>query len=257
MGLGTAQRIFYHYSHLKPETQSQAEFPATHWSAIQQAADVLSPASRTALEELCRIYWPPLYAFLRRSGHDVHEAQDLVQGYLARLLERNDLAVITPGKGRFRSYLLSGLRNYLVSQARREGAEKRGGRTVTLSLDLENAEVLCNTVLVDCSTPDLAFDRHWAETILDRALEALRAEYQARGKGQLYELLKSSLAGDAVEDYASFGRQFGMTPGAVAAAVHRLRLRLRELVRWEVTQTVGSAADLEEEMRNLLAILSA
>jgi RNA polymerase sigma-70 factor (ECF subfamily) len=235
-------------------TERHAEFPATKWSVIQRAGGASSLASRAALEDLCRTYWPPLYAFLRRAGHDPHEAQDLVQGYLARLLERDDLATVSPQKGRFRTYLLAGLRNYLVSEARREGAQKRGGGSTIVSLDLEEAS--CQLLLASSDTPDLAFDRRWAEMILDRSLDALRQEHLARGKAQLYETLKPSLAGDVAEDYAALGRRLGMTPGAVAVAVHRLRLRLRELVRAEVAQTVGSAADLDEEMRSLLAILS-
>src|SRR5438876_5394688 len=117
------------------ETQRYAEFPATKWSTILRAATAGSSMSRAALEDLCRTYWPPLYAFLRRSGHDPEEAKDLVQGYIARLLEREDLATVSPRKGRFRSYLLSGLRNHLVSEARREVAQKRGGGAGTFSLD--------------------------------------------------------------------------------------------------------------------------
>jgi RNA polymerase sigma factor (sigma-70 family) len=237
-------------------TQRHVEFPATRWSVIIRAVAVPSPLSRAALEDLCRLYWPPLYAFLRRSGQTPHEAQDLVQGYLARLLEREDLATVNSDKGRFRSYLLAGLRNYLVSEARQAGTLKRGGRAEIISLDIENAEALCRTALTDGATPDLAFDRRWAETILDQALEKLRAENVARGKEKLYETLKPCLATDAADDYASLGRELAMTPGAIAVAIHRLRLRFRELVRAAVADTVGSEADLEEEMRNFLAILS-
>ncbi len=239
------------------ETQKHAEFPATKWSVIIRATAVTSPISREALEDLCRLYWPPLYAFLRRSGQTPHEAQDLVQGYLARLLEREDLATVSPDKGRFRSYLLAGLRNYLVSEARQAGTLKRGGRAEIISLDIENAEALCRASLTDDgATPDLAFDRRWAETILDQALEKLRQENIARGKERFYETLKPCLATDAADDYASLGRELAMTPGAIAVAIHRLRLRFRELVRSAVADTVGSETDIEEEMRNFLAILS-
>ncbi len=140
------------------ETQKHAEFPATKWSVIIRATAVPSPISRDALEDLCRLYWPPLYAFLRRSGQTPHEAQDLVQGYLARLLEREDLATVSPDKGRFRSYLLAGLRNFLVSEGRQAGTLKRGGRAEIISLDIENAEALYSASLADAATPDLAFD---------------------------------------------------------------------------------------------------
>ena len=239
-----------------PVTQKHAEFPATRWSVIIHAAAEPSPLSHEALEDLCRIYWPPLYAFLRRSGETPHAAQDLVQGYLARLLEREDLATVSPEKGRFRSFLLAGLRNFLVSEARQAATFKRGGRAEIISLALENAEALCQAAYTDGATPDLTFDRRWAETILDQALEKLRQENIARGKERLYEKLKPCLAVDAGDDYTALGRELAMTPGAIAVAVHRLRLRLRELVRAAVADTVDSAADLEEEMNNLRAILS-
>ena len=237
------------------ETQRHAEFPATKWTIILKAAAGHSRASRVALEDLCRAYWPPLYAFLRRAGHEPDEAKDLVQGYIVRLLEREDLATVSPDKGRFRTYLLRGLRNHLVSEVRRETAQKRGGRNACFPLDTRNDEAVLAAGLAETLSPDVAFDRRWAETILDRSLEALRQEYNNRGKGRVYEALKSALANEA-EDYSSLGRELSMTAGAVAVTVHRLRLRLRELVRAEVAQTVGSEADLEEEMSNLLAILS-
>ncbi|HZR20938.1 MAG TPA: sigma factor [Verrucomicrobiae bacterium] len=238
------------------ETQRHAEFPPTKWSVIQKAAGASSASSHAALEDLCRAYWPPLYAFLRRSGHDPDKAKDLVQGYLARLLERGDLGNIGPEKGRFRSYLLSGLRNFLVSNLRHEVAQKRGGTQLTFSMDASDLEAALAQNVADTQTPDLAYDRQWAETILDHALEALEKEHTARGKGPLYALLKPVLTAETVEDYASLGDGLGMTPGAVAVAVHRLRLRLRALVRAEVAQSVGSEAELEEEMRSLFAALS-
>jgi RNA polymerase sigma-70 factor (ECF subfamily) len=239
------------------DTQEQGGFPATRWSVILRAAAEPTVASRAALEDLCRLYWPPLYAFLRQSGHSPEEAQDLVQGYLARLLEREDLARVGPEKGRFRSYLLAGLRNFLVSEARRDGAQKRGGGAAMFSLEMADAEAVYGRALTDRSSPDLVYDRRWAAGILERALEALRQEHLARGKGPLYETLKGSLAGSSGDDYTALGGRLGMTSGAVAVAIHRLRVRLRELVRSEVAQTVSSGADLEEEMHNLLAILSA
>ena len=238
------------------ETRLPAEFPVTCWSMILQAASVPSLASREALEGLCRAYWPPLYAYLRRAGHDPHEAKDLVQGYLARLVERQDLKTVGPAKGCFRSYLLAGLRNFLISEVRRENAQKRGGGAVVISIDADEAESGCGPVLDREMTPDQVFDRRWAETILDRAIEVLRQEYFSRGKRELFDKLKPSLIGDTAEDCAALGLELGMTPGTVAVAMHRLRLRLREVVRLDVAQTVESVPMIDEEMRNLLAILS-
>ena len=238
------------------ESQRNANFPATQWSIILRAGGASSVPTHEALEALCRIYWPPLYAFLRRNGSDPHEAEDIVQGFLARLLERNDLASVGPDHGRFRSYLLAGLRNYLVSEVRRDSAQKRGGGAAVLSFDSEEAESSCSGVIAAGLPPDQAFDRRWAEMILERAVEALRREHFARGKSDFFETLKPSLAGDTTEHHATWAHDLGMTPGAVTVAVHRLRARLRELVRLDVAQTVGSCEEVDEEIRNLLAILS-
>ena len=218
------------------------------------AGNGVSEFSRAALESLCRTYWTPLYSYVRREGHSPEVAQDLVQGFLARLLEREDLGRVAPQQGRFRSYLLAGLRHHLVSELRREQAQKRGGGAPPVSLNADEAEQLIHTDLADPLTPETAFDRRWAQTILGRALDHLQAEHAARGKDVLYETLRPTLAGDDDADYAVLGERLNLTAGAVAVAVHRMRQRLRELVRLEVAQTVGSAADLQEEMRHLLAV---
>lgn len=209
-----------------------------------------------ALEELCRTYWSPLYAFVRRSGLSPHAAQDVVQGFLARLLEREDLAQVDPLRGRFRSYLLAGLRHFLVSENRRENAQKRGGGAPLIPLvpAASEAEELPLATLE--LSPDEAYDRRWAETLIDRALVALKGEHEARGKLEFFETLKPALAGELSEDQTAVGARLGLTPGAVAVALHRLRLRFRELVRREVAQTVNTPEELEDELRNLQAIMS-
>jgi RNA polymerase sigma factor (sigma-70 family) len=235
-------------------TDGAAGFPATQWSLVMSAG-AASPRSREALEALIRAYWPPLFAFLRIDGQDPEDAKDLLQGYLARLLERDDLAQVAPERGRFRSYLLAGLRNYLVSQTRRDGAGKRGAGGV---ISIETEEAAREVALTPAAglTPELAYDRRWARTVLERALDRLEAEHESGNRGLLFAVLKPSLTGDASQDYAALAAQLGLTVGAVAVAVHRLRRRLRELVRSEVSQTVGSASDLEAEMRHLLAAWS-
>jgi len=231
-----------------------AQFPATRWTLVVKAAHTPTPEASAALEELCSLYWPPLYTFLRRSGSQPHEAKDIVQGYLARVLERNDLLSVSPQRGRFRTYLLAGLRHFLTSEYRREMAQKRGGGAV---ISIETAEVEQNALADLCTlTPDAAYDRNWAEMILRKAVSTLQREYSARARETLYDTLKPALTGGKPEDHATWGRQLGMTPGAVAVAIHRLRLRLRELVRHEVAQTVHDPADVDDELRNLKAILS-
>lgn len=229
-----------------------AEFPQTHWSLVLSAGDS-GERSRQSLDVLIRIYWPPLFAFLRRDGHDPETAKDLLQGFLARLLERQDLAAVGPEKGRFRSYLLAGLRNYLVSEARRENAAKRGAGAV-VSMETEEAGRVLAMTPASGLSPETAYDRQWARTVLERALDRLRAEHEAQRKRESFEMLQPALAGDDAEGYGVLAGRLGWTTGAVAVAVFRLRRRLRELVRVEVRETVGSAADLEAELRHLLAV---
>ncbi|HAB19445.1 MAG TPA: sigma-70 family RNA polymerase sigma factor [Verrucomicrobiota bacterium] len=229
-------------------------FPATQWSVVLSAGGDACDASRAALETLCRTYWAPLFSYLRQEGHPPDAAQDLVQGFLARLLERHDFATVAPERGRFRSFLLAGLRHYLVSEIRREDTQKRGGRAITVPINGVEPDLGNEPRLTDSLTPETAFDRHWAQTVIERALERLRHEHEQRGKLGWYEVLKPTLAGEPESSYAGLGTSLGLSEGAVAVAVHRLRQRLRELVRTEVAQTVGTAGDLEEEMRHLMAV---
>lgn len=229
-----------------------AAFPVTRWSLVLDVRG--DPAcAREALETLLRLYWPPLYAYLLADGQTPDNARDLVQGFLARLLERGDLARVEPARGRFRSYLLAGLRNYLVSEARREQAAKRGAGAV-VSFEEEDAAARLATMPDRGDGPEAAFDRQWARLVLQRALERLRREQEAQDKLAQYEALAPALGGEAADSHAVLAQRLGMSAGAVAVALHRLRRRLRELVRHEVIQTVGSAADLEEEMRHLLRV---
>jgi RNA polymerase sigma-70 factor (ECF subfamily) len=228
------------------------EFPATRWSLVLHARRDTA-GSREALETLLRAYWPPLLAFLIADGQTPDDARDLVQGFLARLLERNDLERVAPENGRFRSYLLAGLRHHLVSETRRARAAKRGAGAL-VSLEQDEAVAHLATLPAPGVSPETAYDRQWARLILERALARLRQEHAAQGKQALYEALAPALAGNEAAGHASLAARLGMSPGAVAVALHRLRRRLRELVRYEVLQTVGSAADLEGEMRHLLTV---
>lgn len=214
-----------------------------------------APDGPAALELLCRAYWRPLYVFLRRRGVGPHDAQDLVQGFLARLLERQDLATVGPEKGRFRTFLLTALRNFTIKQAERDQAKKRGGGKSLIPLDAEEVERLA---LPDLSapSPEAAFDRQWARTLLGRSLDRLRQEHIARRKEALFEALSPLLEGADDNEQQVVALRLGMTRGAVAVALHRLRRRLQELLRAEVLVTVGDRADAEAELRLLLEALA-
>lgn len=232
--------------------RSHALFPTTQWSAVLSAGIRDNAAAGEAMTQLCRAYWPPLYAFARRSGLALHDAQDLVQGFIAHLLAREGLAGVAPHKGRFRSFLLTGLRNFQTSQARAQLAQKRGGNSETISLDFQNAETLCAPELTDHLSPDRAFDRHWARTVMRRALDRLAAEYRQPRQQKLFTALRPVLMdGGRVQGEATLAAELGLSPGALAVAATRLRQRYRALLEDEVAQTLGDTGDLAEELRAL------
>src|ERR1051325_10367364 len=171
---------------LAPPPNTAALFPTTHWSVILRAGDDAAPKNGQALEELCRAYWSPLYAFLRRQGHSPHDAQDLTQGFLARVIAREDINNVGPEKGRFRTFLLTALRNFTIKQALHDKALKRGGGQTALSINADEAERLCGPDLT-AESPELAFDRRWCRTTLSLAIQRLRDEHRARGKQALLD----------------------------------------------------------------------
>ncbi len=210
----------------------------------------VSPESQEALENLCRVYWAPLYAYARRSGLAPHAAQDVVQSFISHLIGRQDLMKVGPERGRFRSFLLAALKNFLISEARRGQALKRGGGQK--ALPLHDLEAECAPELTDPFTPDKAFDRRWARTVMARALDALRAEHRSSSQARLFVALRSALMdGGRVEGQAELAAGLGITPGALAAAATRLRQRYRELIEQEVKQTLAHPADLMAEMQAL------
>lgn len=227
--------------------------PATHWRLVLEAGDGSNSASQAALEELCRIYWQPLYTYLRKNGHRPHDAQDLVQGFLSRIISREDLENVSPEKGRFRTFLLASLRNFAIKQALREKALKRGGGKPALSVNTDDAERLCGPDL-NAESPELAFDRHWCRTVLSLAFQRLREEQVARGRESQFEILAPYLSGANSGEYDDAGALLGMAPGTVAVTVHRLRARLQTLVRAEVAQTVADSKQAGEEIKHLMAV---
>lgn len=231
-------------------------FATTHWTVVVHAGSQ-TPAARDALNELCQTYWHPLYAFVRRRGYAVHDAQDLVQSFLLDLIERSPFQKLSPEHGRFRSFLLASLTNFLASDWDRRRAAKRGGGTV-FSLNDTAAEERYLLEPAAGDSPENSFDRRWARTVLDQALHALATEQAAAGKQALFETLRAHLT-DATgrRDHAELAAQLGLTPNAVAVMVHRLRARYRELVRLTVAQTVAEGANVDEEMKHLLAAMRA
>lgn len=251
--------------HLRaPETTSignkpppQTAFVTTHWSVVVAAGRSDTPRARAALEQLCRHYWQPLYAYVRRVGHPPEESQDLTQEFFARLLERNTIARADPARGRFRSFLLASLKNFLAHEWEKARAQKRGGRVQVLPLEFDTAETRCAPEPANTDTPDKIFDRQWALSLLDVVLARLRADYADCGKDDLFLGLKETLTGGRSEiPYRDLGTRLGLSEGAVKVAAHRLRQRYRELLREEIANTVAGPAEAEEELRHLFAALS-
>lgn len=237
--------------HNTDEPWTRRQFVTTHWSLIFQARGEGADAA-TALDQLCRDYWPPLFVYARRDGLSAHDAQDAVQSFIAHLLSRQDLNSVEPEKGKFRSFLLAAFKHFLISRARGENSFKRGGGMTAISLDLDALETFCAPELADASTPDKAFDRGWARHLMSRALERLGAEHRAPQQARLFAALQSTLMdGGRVTREAELAAQLGLTPGALAVAATRLRRRYRSLIEDEVRQTLADPADLEEEMRSL------
>jgi RNA polymerase sigma factor (sigma-70 family) len=241
----------------RPETTPAGQWVGiTHWSAVLAARQPGSPRAAAAMEELCRGYWYPLYAYIRRRGYQVEEAQDLTQAFFAGMIENHWLKSADPQRGRFRSFLLGAMNHFLAKDWRHAHTLKRGGGKTFVSLD-DTAERRYVSEPASDLTPEKIYERRWAWSLFERAVSRLREQYTAAGKGRLYDALKGFLADDVAEgDYARLGAELEMTPGAVRTAVHRLRERYRELVREEVAHTVADPAEVEDEIRSLLAALS-
>lgn len=231
-------------------------FLTTQWSLVFQAGDATSTVADAALAELCNSYWYPLYAYIRRKGYDPHEAQDLTQEFFLRLLSKNYFAGLDPSKGKFRSFLLACLENFLAKEWNRAHRQKRGGGMVLASFEQENAEGRYQLEPVEQSSPEKIYLRRWALTILERAMQRLKSECMESGKGQLFQDLQGALSGDKnTISYAEVAQRCDMTEGAVQVAVHRLRQRFAELVRDEIRQTVTTAEEVEEELAHLFEAL--
>jgi RNA polymerase sigma-70 factor (ECF subfamily) len=231
-------------------------FATTHWSVVLAAGRPKSASYRQALETLCRTYWFPLYAYLRRHGCNSHQAQDYTQAFFTALLAKGGLDLADSRRGKFRSFLLASLKHFLSNERARARAKKRGGGRKALSLDFENAESQYALEPRDELSPEKLFERSWALTVLDRTMARLEAEAVKTNKKKLFECLKSYLIADkSSASYRNVAEELDITEGAVRVAVHRLRKRYRELLRDEIAQTVTSDDQIDEEIRALFTAL--
>lgn len=232
-------------------------FATTHWSVVLGAAQGERPAACQALEQLCATYWYPLYAYVRRRGYSPEDAQDLTQGFFERVLEKHYLDQVDQSKGRFRAFLLATLKHFLSDQSDRRRAAKRGGGMTILSLDAQAGEERYQFEPVDALSPDKLYERRWAFTVLGEARGRLRAEFAAAGRLRLYEHLDAFESGEETGlTFSEIGRQLALSEACVKAAASRLRRRYAELVREEIAQTVASVAEIDEEIRHLVTVVS-
>jgi RNA polymerase sigma-70 factor (ECF subfamily) len=232
------------------------QFTTTRWTLVLAAKRRSDPAGSEAFAQLCARYYEPLYSYLRRRGRTPEDAQDLMQGFMARLVEKELLRHADPESGRFRAFLLTSLKHYVANEHVRTTAIKRGGAQPFLSLDLQAAEDRYRNEPRDDLTPEHLYERRWAMAVLERALVALRAEFRENGRETFYDAVHESLIGESDTPlYRTIAERFGTSESAVKVTVHRMRRRYRELVRDEVAGTVESEAAVDDEVRYLMTAL--
>ncbi|MBI5687705.1 MAG: sigma-70 family RNA polymerase sigma factor [Verrucomicrobia bacterium] len=233
---------------------ADAGFVTTRWTHVLLAGRKNSPQADVALEELCRCYWYPLYAYVRRHGHSKEDAEDLTQTFFERFLQKNYLEGLSAERGRFRAFLLASLKHFLANEWDRAGRQKRGAHATHLSLDWRGADTRYRLDLRDDLSPDTLYDRAWAVALLERVVGRLRDECAADGKAELFTQLKPLLMADKTTiSYPQASAALGISEEAARVAVHRLRRRYRALLREEIAQTLAEPAQVQEEMRALFA----
>jgi RNA polymerase sigma-70 factor (ECF subfamily) len=239
-----------------PVVGSAQSFATTHWSVVLAAKESDASGASVALEKLCRTYWTPLYAYIRRDGSSKADAQDLTQEFFTRLLARGYLQRLDQKKGKFRSFLLGYLKNFLSEKRRNAGAQKRGGGQTLVSLNVIAADEGYLLEPVDELTPDQVFERRWAQAVTQAALNRLREEFARRGQTRLFERLQDFQPREpGGKSYSQLGEEFGMTEAAVKSAVQRMRQRHRELLREEIAHTVTRPEEIDEELRHFRELL--
>jgi RNA polymerase sigma-70 factor (ECF subfamily) len=235
---------------------ADARFPTTHWSRVVRAGDPSTGPAREALAELCASYWYPVYAFIRRQGHEPNPAQDLTQAFFVRLLEKGTLAAADPSRGKFRSFVRTACSHFLADERDRARARKRGGAQIVLSIDARDAEGRYLREPAHNLTPERLFERAWVLTVLEHVFERLGQDYEKAGDAALFEQLKLVLTdGPHSVSYATFAARLGMTQGAVQVAVHRLRRRYRTILLEQIAATLDDPTEVEAEVRELFAVL--
>ena len=240
----------------QPSSADGSDFATTHWSVVVAAGHQNVPQADAALAELCKIYWYPLYAYVRRRTDDVHEAQDLTQAFFEYLLDRRPFESADPARGRFRAFLLTACKRFLINEWDKRCAAKRGGGRRPVSLDFDSGESKLGLVAVDMLTPEQVYEQQWAITLLQRVMDQLRGEYDAKDRGRHFETLKQFLAGSPPHTtYAEAARALGISETTAKVAAHRMRKRYRELLRAEIAQTVQRPVDIDDEIRELFAML--
>lgn len=232
--------------------EADARFEETAWSVVLAAGAETDARARAALEELCRVYWRPIYAYVRRSGHPVHDAQDLTQSFFQHVLENQTLRRASRDKGRFRSFLLGALKLCLADERARQHALKRGGGVQFISIDELIAEESHYQPRTSDLTPAQSLDARWAGVLLERALGKLHTEFEAEGKSETFAALSPFLAGEKPDlSYQDVAKQMGISLGAVKTQIHRLRRRFATAVRSEIMQTVAAPHEVDNELRQL------
>ncbi len=232
-------------------------FVTTHWSVVLTAGRSDTTRAHAALEKLCQVYWYPLYAYVRRRGHSPEDSQDLTQEFFARLLARNWVGSADREKGRFRTFLLTAMNHFLADEWDRLRAQKRGGGQRVLPLEVQSAETRFQLEPPDPLTPEIIYERRWAQTLLEIVFEQLRRAYAAEGKAALFAELKGSLVqARAAVPYTDLAARLHLSEGALRVAVYRLRQRYRELLRSEIAHTVAGPGEVEEELRYLFRVLA-
>ena len=247
---------------MQPEESTKQEpraagraFEPTQWSLVR-AAGLTTAASAEALEQLCRAYWPPIFAHLRMKGHPPHEAEDLAQEFFARLLKGNAFATVSPEKGRFRTFLLAALKHFLINEWRRGTTLKRGGGVTVVDLDGLDPSVRDACEPHSNENPELAFDRRWALTLLAKVRDRMKREYEAAGQTERHDALKSYLLDGAEPvSYATTAASLGLSESAVKSAVYKIRQRFGELLRAEISRTVETEEEVDDELRHLIQAL--